>query len=131
MAVAHRLLRIAWHILHDGTVYRELGGDHFDRRHPERTARRLTQRLERLGYSVTLATEPASRPIRNGTTRWPSALRGGTARRFRSGPELPPASPALCPKCAAWGIPCLHAKNAKSPPTLSSNSFPVNASEEE
>ena len=33
-------------------MYHELGGDHYDRRNPERTAKRLTQRLERMGVLV-------------------------------------------------------------------------------
>ncbi len=53
MAVAHRMLIIAYYIIRDGSVYHELGGDHYDRRNPERTARRLTQRLERMGISST------------------------------------------------------------------------------
>jgi transposase len=54
VAVAHRILIIAWHILAAGVEYRERGGDHFDRRHPERTARKLTRRLEHIGFEVTL-----------------------------------------------------------------------------
>ncbi len=38
LAVAHRILLIAWHILSEtGAEYQERGGDHFDRRNPERT----------------------------------------------------------------------------------------------
>lgn len=40
VAVAHRILIRAWHILAEPAVeYRERGGDHFDCRNPERTAR--------------------------------------------------------------------------------------------
>jgi len=45
MAVAHRVLIIAYHIIRDGTEYREIGGDHYDRRNPEKTAQRLTRRV--------------------------------------------------------------------------------------
>jgi hypothetical protein len=39
-----------------GEPYRELGSDYFfQRRDPERQARRLTRRLEQLGYNVTIA----------------------------------------------------------------------------
>ena len=55
VAVAHQLLRIAFHIIRDGGRYRELGGNYFDRLHPERTRKRLIRRLEALGYRVTLA----------------------------------------------------------------------------
>jgi hypothetical protein len=44
VAVAHRVLMIAYRILRDGTEYRERG-DAFDRQRPERTAVRLTRRL--------------------------------------------------------------------------------------
>jgi hypothetical protein len=35
------MLVIAFGVLKTGTPYRELGGDYFDRRHPERVAKRL------------------------------------------------------------------------------------------
>lgn len=54
VAVAHRLLVIAYLLIRDGGVYQEKGGDHFDRRDPQRTARKLSKRLERIGYKVTL-----------------------------------------------------------------------------
>jgi hypothetical protein len=34
VAVAHRILISAWHIIAEGTLYQERGGDHFDRRNP-------------------------------------------------------------------------------------------------
>lgn len=55
VAVAHKLVVIAFHILRDMTPYRELGGDYFDRLNPEKAARRLVARLERLGYPVTFS----------------------------------------------------------------------------
>jgi hypothetical protein len=36
--------------------FQDLGDDFFDRRDPEREARRLVHQLQQLGYSVTLAT---------------------------------------------------------------------------
>ena len=38
----------------------DLGGDYFDKRRPEATAKRLVKRLEQLGFSVSLdqATAP-------------------------------------------------------------------------
>jgi len=54
IAVAHQLLRIVYHILRDGGAYRELGGNYFDRLHPERTRNRLVRRLENLGLKVVL-----------------------------------------------------------------------------
>lgn len=54
VAVAHSILVIAYHMLRDGTAYRELGGDYFDRRQPEPLQRRLVKRLEGLGFKVAL-----------------------------------------------------------------------------
>jgi hypothetical protein len=53
--VAHRILIIVYHIICDGGVYRELGGDYHDQRHPPRTQKRLVDRLANLGYEVQLA----------------------------------------------------------------------------
>ena len=53
-ATAHKLLVIAYSILKTGVAYQELGSDYFDSLHPDRTIRRLVQRLERLGMKVTM-----------------------------------------------------------------------------
>ena len=47
MAVAHSILVIAYHLIKRHELYRELGGDYFDQRRPEATAKRLARRLER------------------------------------------------------------------------------------
>jgi transposase len=57
VALAHALLRIAYHVLADGTVYRELGADYYDRRHRQRVTHRAIRLLEHQGYRVVL--EPA------------------------------------------------------------------------
>ena len=63
VATAHQILIIAFHILRDGTIYRERGGDAFDRMNPARTTKRLSQRLESLGYEVILKPrDPAPPP---------------------------------------------------------------------
>jgi len=54
IAVAHKLLVIAYYILRDGTCYSDLGADYFDRLNPEGLRRRLTKRLEGLGFKVTV-----------------------------------------------------------------------------
>ncbi len=61
VAVAHRVLIIAWSIIRNGSEYQERGGDHFDRLHPERTARKLIRRLEKIGFEVALK-QPLGRP---------------------------------------------------------------------
>jgi len=56
-AIAHRLARLVWKILHDGVRYREQG----EETHPkakQRRAQKLTQALRRLGYVVTLTPIP-------------------------------------------------------------------------
>ena len=58
IAVAHDLLVIAYYILRDQACYRDLGPDYFDRINPAGLRRRLTKRLEGLGFKVTL--EPLS-----------------------------------------------------------------------
>ena len=57
-AVKHTILCTIWHMLTTGELYRELGPDHFTRRDPERTTRRLVAQLERLGHAVAL--QPAT-----------------------------------------------------------------------
>jgi len=54
-AVKHSILGAIWHILSTGESYRDLGGDFFINRDPERQIRRLVTQLERLGHHVTLA----------------------------------------------------------------------------
>ncbi len=56
VAVGHSILVIAYHILTDGTVYQELGPNYHDERTHSGTIRRAVQRIERLGYKVTLET---------------------------------------------------------------------------
>jgi transposase len=52
VAVAASMLTAAFYILRDGVTYRDLGGDHFTRRNPEQTAKRLIKRLETLGFAI-------------------------------------------------------------------------------
>lgn len=54
VATAHQLLVIIYHMLRDKSPYRDLGGDYFDQLNPEKTKRKLTRRIERLGYEVVL-----------------------------------------------------------------------------
>jgi transposase len=54
IAVAHSILVRAYCLLRDGTTYEEPGANSFDERDEPAVRRRLTRRLERLGYAVTL-----------------------------------------------------------------------------
>jgi transposase len=58
-AVKHTVICAVWHMLSTGEVWRDLGGDYFTRRDPERRTKRLIQQLEQLGHTVTLTTTPA------------------------------------------------------------------------
>jgi transposase len=86
VAVAHRILTIAWSIIRNGSEYQERGGDHFDRLHPERTVRKLTQRLERIGFAVTVKRAVGRPPL-----------------------VKPPMPPTSCVTCWRFGVTqCIH-----------------------
>lgn len=57
VAVAHSIVRSAFHMLSRNEPYHELGGNYFDEHRREHLVDRLTRRIERLGYRVAL--EPA------------------------------------------------------------------------
>jgi transposase len=58
VAVGHTILVIAYHLLRDGTEYRDLGPHYFDERDRRALERRLVHQLQDLGYKVSL--EPAA-----------------------------------------------------------------------
>ena len=92
VATAHQILIIAYHILRDGTSYREQGGDYFDRLNPEKTQRRLTELLRRMGFEVVL--KPLSAPQSS-----PSEPVEASTPRRRAG------RPCKCPE---RGTDCKH-----------------------
>lgn len=53
-AVKHSIIVACWHMLTNGELYNDAGGDYFTRLDPDKHAHRLVTQLERLGYSVTL-----------------------------------------------------------------------------
>jgi len=57
-AIAHRLCRLVWKILHEGVDFVEKGGEPSPRQKRQR-AQRLLRSLRRLGYEVTLSPSPA------------------------------------------------------------------------
>ena len=59
VAVAHSIIVIAYYMLKRGEDYRDLGGNYFDDRQHDQVKRRLTRRLEALGYSVQLTPDAA------------------------------------------------------------------------
>lgn len=53
-AVKHSMLIAYWHMFTTGEAYRDLGGDYYQRRDPERATKRLVAKLQDLGHDVTL-----------------------------------------------------------------------------
>lgn len=89
IAVAHRIAVIAYFLLAEPVVYKEIGGDYFDRLQPERTTRKLVRRLERLGHTVSLQPKASA----------PEPVTASPYGKRRGRP---------C-KCRERGIPCKHA----------------------
>jgi hypothetical protein len=54
MAVAHKLLVIAYTLLTKRELYQEPGPNYLDARRKDQTLRRLRDRIEQLGYTVSL-----------------------------------------------------------------------------
>jgi transposase len=54
VAVGHSMLSAIWHMLSGNTTYRDLGGDYFSRREPERAIRRIISQAKTLGFTVRL-----------------------------------------------------------------------------
>ncbi|MBV8070520.1 MAG: IS110 family transposase [Acidobacteriaceae bacterium] len=96
MAVAHQLLTIVFHVLRDGTVYRELGAAHYDRQNKPKLTRKLVERLQRLGYYVTL--QDVASPLDPLSAPPPDTLPTPVKRRR--------GRPCKCPE---RGIDCKHA----------------------
>jgi transposase len=63
VALAHRILVIAYCMLRDGSEYLEVGGDYFDQLNPARTKERLVRRLQRLGLKVVLEPVTQNPPV--------------------------------------------------------------------
>ena len=54
LAIGHKILVSAYHMLVNGTPYKDLGEDYHDKRDAQRTAKRCVRKLEKIGYKVTL-----------------------------------------------------------------------------
>ena len=80
LAVGRKLLVLAYHLLRRGTTYQERGEDYLAQRDPVRTTKRLVQRLEGLGYRVSLT-------VRDGVGAAAEVIGGAM-------PPSPPYAPA-------------------------------------
>jgi len=54
MALVASILTAIYHMLKDGTMYHDLGCDHFKRRSTDQQRKRLVKGLTDLGYAVEL-----------------------------------------------------------------------------
>jgi transposase len=60
VAVAHKILVAAFHMLQRAVAFADLGADHLDRVDKHRSAKRLVRRLDALGYNVMLRPKAAA-----------------------------------------------------------------------
>ena len=60
VAVAHKILVAAFHMLQRAVSFADLGADYLDRIDRHRTAKRLVRRLDALGYEVMLRSKAAA-----------------------------------------------------------------------
>jgi len=60
VAIAHKILVAASHMLQRAVAFADLGVDYLDRVDKHRTAKRLVRRLDALGYAVMLRPKPAN-----------------------------------------------------------------------
>jgi len=60
VAIAHKILVAAFHMLQRAVAFADLGADYLDRADKHRTAKRLVRRLDALGYAVMLRPKPAN-----------------------------------------------------------------------
>jgi len=58
IAVARTILQTCYYMIQRGSKYRDLGADYYDRRDPHGLARRLANRIQKLGFAVTLQPQP-------------------------------------------------------------------------
>jgi hypothetical protein len=58
-AVASSLLTTAYHMLKSGTLYQDLGANHFNHRAKDKQALHLIHRLKNLGFNVQITPSPA------------------------------------------------------------------------
>ena len=54
VALEHKMLTCAWHMLVNGTFYQHPGPDYYTRHHPAKTKARAIKQLHALGYNITL-----------------------------------------------------------------------------
>jgi hypothetical protein len=61
-ATAHKLARLVYSLLKDGTAYVTQGMDEYEQRYRERAVRSLSRRARELGYEVVQAAQTTAEP---------------------------------------------------------------------
>jgi transposase len=56
----HSVLTAAYHMLKNGTLYKDLAADHFDRRTKGKQILRLVRRIQNLGFAVQITPSGAA-----------------------------------------------------------------------
>jgi transposase len=129
LAVAHQILTIVYHLLRDGEVYKELGSDYYDLQHKPEITQKLIDRLQRMGYYVTLRPMPQPEGPDPGV---PNGGASGGSREQTKAAQSRPAQTTEAPlptkrkigrpcKCQIRGIACKHQR-----PVQNSRSIPQN-----
>ncbi len=75
VAVAHSMLIATYHLIKDGTIYQDLGPNHFDELDRKRITHRAVRRLQALGYTVTLEEVSSPELVIFGLTPYAAARR--------------------------------------------------------
>lgn len=60
VAIAHKILVSAYHMLKEGVPYRELGEDYLNKRNKDKVIRYHRKQLERLGFEITVTEKMAA-----------------------------------------------------------------------
>lgn len=119
VAVAHKILVAAYHILRDKTPYNDLGDDYFDRLHADRTVQRLTKRFRQLGFQVEFpeGDSGVAQPVARITPppKPPDPTMPSTPNPEPVGQDAPqPRRRGRPCKCAERGLECPHKNGGKN-----------------
>jgi len=107
MALAHHMLTVIYHMLRDNQPYKEPGATYYEEKRKPEITRRMVQRLERLGYQVTLEVRLTAGEIHEFSAATPQHSAAPQPERRRGRP---------C-KCDERGLACIHRTSARAQET--------------
>jgi transposase len=107
MALAHHMLTVIYHMLRDNQPYKEPGATYYEEKRKPEITRRMVQRLERLGYQVTLEVRLTAGEIHEFSAATPQHSDAPQPERRRGRP---------C-KCDERGLACIHRTSARAQET--------------